>query len=74
MLSFNPKNVYDFELNKTLDEKVLLKSSPALDKKAEEKHLKVDVTNTDRTFGTIFGSEITRNIGRHWKMTDMCTV
>ena len=57
---FNPKKVYDFELNKTLDEKVLLKQRlPALER-GEKRGLEVDVTNTDRTFGTIFGSEITR--------------
>ena len=57
---FNPKKVYDFELNKTLDEKVLLKQLlPALER-GEKRGLEVDVTNTDRTFGTIFGSEITR--------------
>ena len=57
---FNPKKVYDFELNKTLDEKVLLKQLlPALER-GEKRGLEVDVTNTNRTFGTIFGSEITR--------------
>ena len=57
---FNPKKVYDFELEKTLDEKVLVKQLlPALEK-GQKRGLEVDVTNTDRTFGTIFGSEITR--------------
>ena len=32
---------------------------PALEKK-QKKSIEVDVSNTDRTFGTIFGSEITR--------------
>lgn len=58
--TFNPKKVYDFELEKTLDEKVLVKKLlPALEKK-QKKSIEVDVSNTDRTFGTIFGSEITR--------------
>ena len=57
---FNPKKVYDFELNKTLDERVLVKQLlPALEK-GQKRSIEVDVTNTDRTFGTIFGSEITR--------------
>ena len=57
---FNPKKVYDFELRNTLDEKVLAKQLiPALEKK-QPKSMEIDVTNTDRTFGTIFGSEITR--------------
>lgn len=57
---FNPKKVYDFELGKTLDEKVLVKQLlPALER-GQKRSIEVDVTNTDRTFGTIFGSEITR--------------
>ena len=57
---YNPKKVYDFELGKTLDEKVLVKQLlPALER-GEKRGLEVDVTNTDRAFGTIFGSEITR--------------
>ncbi|MCI7180091.1 MAG: glutamate synthase large subunit [Schaedlerella sp.] len=57
---FNPKKVFDFELDKTLDEKVLVKQLlPALEK-GQKKSLELDVTNINRTFGTIFGSEITR--------------
>ena len=57
---FNPKKVFDFELEKTLDERVLVKQLlPALEK-GQKRSIEVDVTNTDRTFGTIFGSEITR--------------
>ena len=57
---FNPKKVYDFELRKTLDEKVLLKQLlPALEK-GQKRSIEVDVSNTDRTFGTMFGSEITK--------------
>ena len=58
---FEPDHVYDFELEKTIDERVLLKKF-----KLGEKHpqkLKVQVSNTDRTFGTILGSEITRKYG-----------
>ncbi len=59
-VTFNPKKVYDFELEKTLDEKVLIKELlPAL-KKGLKKSIEVKVSNTDRTFGTIFGSEITK--------------
>ena len=57
---FNPKKVFDFELNKTLDERVLVKELlPSLEKK-QKRILELDVKNTDRTFGTIFGSEITK--------------
>ncbi len=59
-VTFNPKKVFDFELGKTLDEKVLLKHFlPALEK-GQGKSIELDVSNVNRTFGTIFGSEITR--------------
>ncbi len=63
---FDPRQVYDFELEKTLDEKVLLRQlGGALEagkehKAPKKKSITVDVTNTDRSFGTIFGSEITK--------------
>ncbi len=57
---FDPKKVYDFELEKTADEKILLKQmKTALDQK-QRRSIDVTVTNTNRSFGTIFGSEITR--------------
>ncbi len=57
---YDPKDIYNFELEKTLDEKVLLKQwLPAL-KKGEKRTMELDVTNVDRSFGTIFGAEITR--------------
>lgn len=57
---FNPKKVFDFELEKTLDERVLVKQLLPSLKKGQKRSIEVDVTNTDRTFGTIFGSEITK--------------
>ena len=60
---FDPKQVYDFALEKTLDEKVLLRRlGKALDT-GEKCTLEVEVGNTDRAFGTILGSEITRRFG-----------
>ena len=59
-VTFDPTQVYDFELEKTADETVLMrKLKPALDKK-QPKKIELHVTNTDRTFGTLFGAEITR--------------
>ncbi|MBQ7066099.1 MAG: glutamate synthase large subunit [Lachnospiraceae bacterium] len=59
-VTFDPKQVYDFELEKTLDERVLLKQlSKAMDA-GQKRSIEVDVTNTDRSFGTILGSEITK--------------
>lgn len=59
-VTFDPKKVYDFELEKTLDERVLLKELLPSLKNGQNRSIEVDVTNTDRTFGTIFGSEITK--------------
>ena len=60
---FDPKQVYDFGLEKTLDERVLLKQLSKALETGQKRSIAVDVNNTDRTFGTIFGSEITRRFG-----------
>jgi glutamate synthase (ferredoxin) len=59
-MDYSHKKVYDFELEKTKDEKVLLKKLGKALENGEKKKIELDVTNTDRTFGTIFGAEITR--------------
>lgn len=58
--TFDPKHVYDFELEKTLDERVLLKQLDKALQTGQKRSIEIDVTNTDRTFGTILGSEITK--------------
>ena len=60
---FDPKKVYDFALEKTLDEKVLLKQMTKAMENGQKRSIEVDVANTDRAFGTILGSEITRKCG-----------
>ncbi len=57
---FNPKQAYDFALEKTLDERVLLKHLRGALESRQKKSIEVEVTNTDRAFGTIFGAEITK--------------
>ncbi len=57
---FDPKQVYDFELEKTKDEKILVKQLKSALETRQKRSIDVEVTNTDRAFGTIFGSEITR--------------
>ena len=57
---FDPSKAYDFHLEKTLDEKVLLKKMGSALAKGEPASVSVKVSNTDRTFGTILGAEITR--------------
>ena len=60
LAGYNHKSVYDFELGKTIDEKILLKKlRPAL-VNGQKKSIQIDVSNTNRALGTIFGSEITR--------------
>ncbi|SEP98001.1 glutamate synthase (ferredoxin) [Lachnospiraceae bacterium RM5] len=62
-VSYKEKKLYDFELEKTKDEKVLITNLlDALDKK-EKKEISVNLVNTDRTFGTMFGSMITKKYG-----------
>ncbi len=56
---FDPADVYDFQLEKTVDMKLLKKLNGAL-AAGEKKTFKVNLTSTDRTFGTILGSDITR--------------
>lgn len=57
---FNPKNIFDFGLEKTVDEKVLLpKLKKAIETK-EKSRISVNITNINRSLGTILGSEITK--------------
>ncbi len=62
-IKYDKKNVFDFELEKTVDEKILIKKlSDAMDKK-QKRSVEVDVKNTDRALGTLLGAEITRRFG-----------
>ena len=59
---FDAKNLYDFKLEDTVDEKVLLKDKNVLKAVRDGKscEISVDIKNTDRTFGTLLGAEITK--------------
>lgn len=59
-IEYKKKNLYDFKLDATLDEKVLLKEFKSSLANGKSKTITVDVKNTDRSFGTILGSEITK--------------
>ena len=62
-IRYDKKNVFDFELGKTIDERILIKKfSDAMDKK-QKRSVEVDVKNTDRALGTLLGAEITRRFG-----------
>ena len=60
---FNPKDAYDFHLERTADMRVLLEKLGKALKSGKPGHLSVSVSSTDRAFGTLFGSEITRQRG-----------
>ncbi len=57
---YDPKQVYDFQLEDTLDLKVLFKQLQGAIESKTPVSMEVNVKNTDRTFGTILGSEITK--------------
>lgn len=62
-IRYDKKNVFDFELGKTVDERILIKKfSDAMDKK-QKRSVEVDIKNTDRALGTLLGAEITRRFG-----------
>ena len=59
-MDYYHKHLFDFELEKTIDETVLIKKlGPAL-AKGVKKSIEIDIKNTDRSLGTIFGAEITK--------------
>ncbi|MCH5270094.1 MAG: glutamate synthase large subunit [Lachnospiraceae bacterium] len=62
-VTFDSKQVYDFHLENTLDEKVLIKQLSKAMNAGQKRSIEVDVSNTDRAFGTILGSEITKKFG-----------
>ena len=60
--TFDPARAYDFHLEKTQDERVILKNKAvraALDS-GKPCTLELRLSNTDRAFGTLVGAEITR--------------
>ena len=59
-MKFDPAQVYDFELEKTKDMQVLMKEFRSALHTKKKKKIDITVKNTDRSLGTIFGSEITK--------------
>ena len=59
---FDPQQAYDFHLERTKDECVLLQSAMIQDSlETGRRHtVNVNLVNTDRSFGTLLGSELTR--------------
>ena len=61
--TFNSKDAYDFQLENTIDEKIIMTRLQGALRHKQPKKIEIDVKNIDRTVGTIFGSEITRLYG-----------
>ncbi len=60
---FDPADVYDFRLEDTADLRVLEKKLKAALKDGSKAQISLTVSSTDRTLGTILGSDITRRFG-----------
>ena len=61
LAGINKKDLFDFKLEETIDDQVFLKKLKPAVVSGQRKRLEVEVSNTDRTLGTILGAEITRN-------------
>ncbi len=59
-VNYEKKDLYDFRLSDTLDSKVLYAKLESSLKKGKSAEIDCSVKNTDRAFGTLFGSEITK--------------
>jgi len=57
---YHEKQEFDFELEKTIDEQIILKNFKKALASAQKKSLQIDVSNVNRALGTIFGSQITQ--------------
>ena len=64
-IHYSPDQSFDFGLEQTVDERILLRKFKLNDKHPQK--VKLQISNTDRTFGTILGSEITRTHGTNLK-------
>ena len=71
---FDPEDIYDFRLENTADKRVLLKKLGTALKSGAKKRIELNVGNTDRAFGTLFGAEITRIHGENALEDDTYTV
>ncbi len=71
---FDAADVYDFELDKTVDKCVIMKKMGNALKKGIPSSVSIDVVNTERSVGTLFGAEITRIHGENTLADDTYTV
>ena len=59
-MHFVPEDVYDFKLDKTIDETVIIPEMKEALAKKQKKEISINVSNLNRSLGTLFGAEITR--------------
>ncbi len=61
--TFRPELAYDFKLKETKDEKILLSDAAVQQsiKKGKKSCVDIEISNVDRTFGTLLGAEVTRH-------------
>ena len=71
---FDANDVYDFELDNTIDRRVIIKKLGSALKNGTSKSVSIDVVNTDRSVGTLTGAEITRIHGENVLADDTFTV
>ena len=71
---FDPDDIYDFELDKTIDRRVIIKKLGSALRNGTSKSVSIDVVNTDRSVGTLTGAEITRIHGENVLADDTFTV
>jgi len=71
---FDAADIYDFELDNTIDRRVIIKKLGSALKNGTSKTISIDVVNTDRSVGTLTGAEITRIHGENTLADDTFTV
>ena len=71
---FDPADVYDFKLDETVDKTVIMKKFSSAFRNKTKKTIEIDVKNTDRSLGTLFGAGITRKWGDNTLEDDTFTV
>ena len=59
-MHFVSEDVFDFKLDQTIDETVIIPEMKEALAKKKKKEIKISVSNLNRALGTLFGAEITR--------------
>ena len=71
---FEQEDIFDFELDKTIDRRVIMKKLGSALKSGTPKTISIEVGNTDRSAGTLTGAEITRIHGENTLADDTFVV